>query len=273
MDNYEQYEKTVVYSFTTIDGGIGDYIKYFMCALELCIRNNYKLYHLINNISIETHVKLKFKNMYIRNSDIYNNSIITKGISNILNDVTDVSCNTYYIVYPMDMWSCADTANMFKVYNYNILKFNSVFEFSDEVKINSDRLLSSNITNYISIHLRLGDKYLETDKSYIFLPNDTRSFFEERIYKVIEDNYNRNIIFFCDNNTFKLKLKNIYNNINITNCNIGHTGLLNTTHEQVLDTIAEFYLMTNSEKIYMGSLSGFPMTAAKFNNIPLISLF
>jgi hypothetical protein len=41
-----------------------------------------------------------------------------------------------------------------------IININDVFEFSEEIKLNSYNLLP---TKYISLHLRLGDKYLETD--------------------------------------------------------------------------------------------------------------
>jgi hypothetical protein len=237
LNKYDSFTKIIVYDFKQGDGGIGDCIKFFMHTLHLCMKYNIKLYYLINNNLLEKFLTLKHDKMYINQLNILDSFMCNT------HNVENINANVYNIVTP-----CL----FYNIYNDNniTMAINEVFTFTEEVKLNGHRLNGNNVSNYISIHLRLGDKYLETDKSYIFLPNDTRSFFEERIYKVIEDNYNRNIIFFCDNNTFKLKLKNIYNNINITNCNIGHTGLLNTTHEQVLDTIAEFYLMTNSEKIY-----------------------
>ena len=78
------------------------------------------------------------------------------------------------------------------------------------------------------------------------------------------------ILFFCDNNKYKLKIKNEYNNIIITDANIGHTSLLNTTEKQVLDTITEFYLLTNSQLIYAASKSGFSYMASRFNNVKYI---
>jgi len=123
------------------------------------------------------------------------------------------------------------------------------------------------------LHLRFGDKYLETNKNYIQCLYDTRDYNEKEIFKFIEENQNKNIIFFCDNNTYKLKIKKIYNNIIITNCEIGHTSLTNTTEKQVLDSITEFYLMTNSDEIIMCSQSGFPLCASKFKNIPIKYLY
>ena len=114
----------------------------------------------------------------------------------------------------------------------------------------------------------MGDKYLETPQNYIGCTHDSRIFSEEKIDEFI--NQSKNHIFFCcDNNSYKLKMKERYD-ILITNCNIGHTSLSNTTDSQVLDAITEFYILTNSTMIYAASYSGFSIMASKFNNIPLI---
>ena len=92
------------------------------------------------------------------------------------------------------------------------------------------------------------------------------------MFNFIEENRNKNIIFFCDNKNCKLMLKEKYNNIIILNSNIGHTSLTNTTDTQILDAITELYIMTNSHEIYAASNSGFSIIASKFKNIPLIFL-
>ena len=116
----------------------------------------------------------------------------------------------------------------------------------------------------------MGDKFLETDKKNIKCKGDNRKYSEEKIYKFIEDNKNMNIIFFCDNNNYKLKIKKKYKNIIITDAQIGHTSLSNTTNKQILDAVTEFYLLTNSQLIYAASKSGFSNIASKFNNVKYI---
>jgi hypothetical protein len=239
---YYSFNNKIVYDFNTGCGGIGDCIKFFMLVLELCIQNNTRLYYKKNNIEIEKYIKLKHDNMYI-NEDMLKQ----------LDCVEIVYPHMYYLDFN---------------YKYNI-DIKDVFYFTDEVKTNYKDLFPPDITNYISIHLRLGDKYLETDQQYIICKDDMRSFSEESIYKFIEENCNKNIFFCCDNN-YKLKIKEKYNNIIITNCSIGHTSLLNTTEKQVLDAVTEFYILTNSEMIFGASQSGFSIVAAKFNNIPII---
>jgi hypothetical protein len=257
IKNYEQYTKKVVYHFRLGSGGISDFVKFFMYALTLCIKYKYKCYYVTNNLAIEKYIKLKHKQMYIEPKDINNFRNIGES------DLPNISEDVYNMVEPLVF---------FNTYKDNFIDINieDVFEFSDEVIKNSHNLLS--ITNYISIHLRLGDKYLETDKSYILCPNDERKYNENDLFNFIETNKDKNIIFFCDNNHYKLKIKNKFNNVIICDCDIGHTNHSNTTDKQTLDTLTELYLLTNSEKIYYASESGFSLIAAKFKNIPLIKI-
>ena len=249
MDNYiknfDLFKNSIVYNFNLGNGGIGDCIKFFMIALESCIKSNTRLYYKINNIEIEKYIKLKYDKMYINENTIKQ-----------LEYVEQVSPIMYY-------------SNCY--YDYSI-DIKDVFYFTDDVIINCNKLFPSEITSYISIHLRLGDKYLELeDKRNVQCVNDARQYSEEKIYKFIEENCNKNIFFCCDNNTYKLKIKEKYNNIIITKCDIGHTCFSTTSKQQVLDAITEFYILTNSELIYGASNSGFSIVASKFNNIPLIT--
>jgi hypothetical protein len=72
----------------------------------------------------------------------------------------------------------------------------------------------------------------------------------------------------------KQKIKEKYNNIYITSGEIGHTSFTITTKKQVLDTVTEFYLLTNSKKIYAASRSNFSWSASifKYDQISYINL-
>jgi len=270
IQNYDDYRKMIVYDFKIEFGGIGDCISYFIYLLRICIRNKYRLYYKINNIPLENYIKLKHSKMYIKEEDITNPCKIEdiQTISHLTNDI-------YYTITPHILYdeSLRNNVVFYQKLSYKNFNIEDVFEFSDEVKMNSHILLPENITNYISIHLRMGDAYLETDNFFVCVKYDTRKYNENNIFKCIEENRHKNIVFFCDNNNYKLKLKEKYNNIIITNCDIGHTSFLNTTHKQVLDTVTELYLIANSEMVYIASQSGFPIIASKFKNIPLINIF
>ena len=254
IKNYETFDKSIVYNFNMGDGGIGDCIKFFMYILEICIKYKYKLYYQINNIPLEKYLKLRYTKMYIH----YIENIIT------INDINTIYniCNNYNIMKPQ---------LLYQVFKYEDITINiqDVFYFTDDV-INNRYILLPDISNYISLHLRLGDKYLETSSKFVLCKDDSRTYSEDNLFKFIEENCN--IIFFCDNNNYKRKIKEKYDKIIITKCDIGHTSLSNTTDKQVLDTITEFYIMTESQRIYYASNSGFSIIASKFKNIPLINI-
>ncbi len=257
LKNYNKLEKTIVYKFELGWGGIGDYVKFFMYLLCFCIKNDIKLHCLVNNIFIEKYLKLRdiTSRFYISNESINLEDCVKQ------NNFQNLIPNKYNIICPQDIY------HIFK-YEEIFIPAQEVFYFSDEVKINAYNFID--ITNYISLHLRLGDKYLETEKEYVCCVNDERNFNEEKLFEFIEKNSNhKNIVFFCDNKSYKLKIKKKYSQVVVTDSDIGHTSLMNTTDKQNLDAITEFYIMTNSEEIVAVSTSGFSYVASMFKNIPL----
>jgi hypothetical protein len=252
---YDTLDKHLVVDFTTNGGGIGDFIKYFTFLLSLCINHNIK-FHYIRTNNLDKYILLKYPQFFIQKS-----SIINKNVIKNINDISKIIPNTYNIVR---MHTCHGGGGITK--SKNIDKLNSIFYFSHDVK-------TKIADTYISIHLRFGDKHLETDSKYICCKHDSRSFNEEKLYKCIENNKDKKIAFFCDNKVYKLKLKEKYPRLIITDYEIGHTALRNTTEQQTLDAVREYYLLTESEHIYAASRSGFSLTAAKFNGTPLTNLY
>ncbi len=262
MKIYNTLTKTIIYDFNIGDGGIGDCIKFFMFALNICIKYNYKLCYLVNNILLEKYLILNtINNMYIKRNDLQN--IININNINNIYCANDIKQNFHYIIKPQLFYSTFD-------YNNINIPIQEVFNFSDKVILNSKLLCNYN--NYISIHLRLGDKYLETDINFIQCPQDTRYYDESKLFECIENNQHENIIFFCDNNNYKLKLKEKYNNLIIINSDIGHTSLNNTTDKQILDAITEFYIITNSKRIYSASNSGFSIVASLYKKTLIFNI-
>jgi hypothetical protein len=255
IKNFELFNEIIVYDFNIYNGGIGDCIKFYMYILNLCIKDNKRLYYKKNNILIENYIKLKYDILYIHDEKILNNYTIVKP-----NMFYDKINNNY----------CENNYGYF-------INIGDVFYFSDEIINNSLLIFPKSISNYISIHLRLGDKFLEIKdkrlKNIIDKKNDIRYFSLEQIDKIVEENIDENIFFCCDNYSFRQKTKDKYNNIIITNGEIGHTSYLITSPKQILDSLTELYLLTKSKKIYAASSSGFSIVAANFNNIPYIKLY
>ncbi len=259
LKNYKSYKKYIVYDFKSDNGGIGDCCKFFMYLLCMCVANKYRICYLVNNATIEKYILLKHRQFYIKSHELPREFTIATNIRQILD--SDCTIITPHVLY--------------NVYNYYLIniQMQDVFTFSEAIHVNYNRLFPRNITSYVSVHLRLGDKYLETDKSFVVVKNDERYYEEGSLFRFIEKNINLNIVFFCDNNSYKHYLKYKYPNVIIINSNVGHTGLSNTTEEQIVDAITEFYIMCNSSHIYSASsFSGFSIMAAKFKNTPITNL-
>ncbi len=248
IQNFSTFKKAIVYDFKLGDGGIGDYLKFFMIILVHCMNNNIQIYCKFNNLEIQKYIKFKY--------DFFN---ITNDQISKLKNVTTKRANMYYGIN-----SC---------YTGNV-KLNEVFVLDEKtIKSNIDIIIPTLPKNYISIHLRLGDKFLEVDKKFVKSKNDIREYSITKLYSFIEANKSRNIIFLCDNKQFKLKLKEKYGSIlNITNSEIGHTSFSNTQEKQIVDAITEFYILSNSHTIYAASKSGFSEMASKFNDIKYVAI-
>jgi hypothetical protein len=243
IDGFDDYNIIIVYDFQVGFGGIGDCIKYFMYLLEKSIVENTRLYYLINDIYLENYIQMRYDKM-----NIHRNELSTLKYS-------------YKIINPFALYDN---------YDENIIKMSAqdVFKFSNEVILNKS-VIFPDITNYITLHVRLGDKYLETDKHFINCKDDVRSYNESKLIDFIENNKEKNILFCCDNNDFKRYIKNKYDWIILADIEVAHTGLKNTNAKQILDSVTEFYIMTYSEKIVAGSQSGFSLMASKYRNIEI----
>lgn len=269
MDAYQQYREKydtldtiVVYDFRRGYGGIGDLIKFFMHALHLCMKNNIRLYYAANNLVIEKYLRLVDDRMYLRMDTPL---LPMKDIKE--SDFASLSPGVYHFVTPF---------TFYQTFHYGCLSvpIERVFTFSDEVRQNVGRVLPGSIgTPYISVHLRLGDKYLDTDPAFVACPNDVRSFSERVVYNhLVSKLRETRVVFVCDNQTFKNKVREWFPNALVPNTIIGHTSLENTTAQQVLDAVSEFYIIAHGNEVHMGSESGFPRVAAAFRGIPVIRI-
>ena len=204
LSQYDNFNKIIVYSFKRGQGGIGDLIKFFMYALFVSIKNRFKLYFLIEPpeiYPIHKYITLKdtYKNMYILESAITNSKHIDMFDEYSIKN-KEIQEGMFYKISPYSMYHVSDLFDKIKI------KASELFEFSQDIKLNAQ--IYNNL-DYISIHLRLGDKYLETDPHFVNVKNDTRTYNEENLYKFINEasQKSKNIIFFCDNKSYKLKLK------------------------------------------------------------------
>lgn len=266
LEKFDTLKKKLFFSYNINHSGFGDFLKYFVYTLHFCINNDIKL-HLDFSHPINKYFKFKFEKLYLDYTP--KNGYFVRQIDDIIN-LYENDPNTDRDFFVLTFSVFHKDYDAIKLCNESILS--DFFYFTDEVILAGNKIIN-NIDSFISIHLRLGDKFLETDKNYIKCQDDQRRYDEEILFNVIKNNNNNNIFFFCDNNSYKINLKNKFEFINITDLKIGHIALDNTTDIDSLNCILEFYMLTKSTRIYAVSPSGFSRFAARFNNIPYYELY
>lgn len=270
LREFDSYPKMMIYNFVLTHGGMSDCIKFFMFALEYCVDHKIRLYYLRNDIPIENYVFVKHAKMVLFENRILRSTVTIHTYAEM--DSVIAMQGECYLVYPVTFY---DGFSFDKI----SIEFSDVFAFSREAIDNSRRILPETLlrilptgsTPYVSFHLRLGDKFLETDKSYVKCKGDKRPF--DLVASIYEINrlifMGESVVLFCDNQKYKNIILKKCPGLIVTSASIGHTSFENTTEEQVMDTVSEFYIMSRSSKIVALSYSGFSLTAARFNSVPV----
>jgi len=247
----DSYSKKVVFVFGKTNGGIGDLTKFFTYLLQECIQHKVRLYYVLTGDPIDKYLKID-ERFYISR---FKHELILQSVHH-LHAILD---NVLYIVQPQLMYVIDD------IYSKLTIQLHEIFHFTDEVLKRAEPYKGE----YISVHLRMGDKFLETDPRFVMVHNDTRTYDEGKLFSFLEK---RNVLFFCDNKSYKQRVKRMFDHIQITDFDIAHTSFLNTTDSQLIDGLAEFYLLSKSKHIYKASYSGFSIMASKMYNCPISDL-
>jgi hypothetical protein len=250
LRSYKSYSKKVIYQFKLGYGGIGDCIKYFMCLLHWCIQKRCRLYYQIMYLPLENYLRLVYQDMYIHEKDV-------GGAEPFHMDTLGVADKM--VCTPFDLY------DVYQEFEYPIHK---VFTFSQAIWYRKKEIFPLQ-EKYVSVHIRLGDKHLETDPQFVIVKEDERPFQEEALFRWIREHRDHTLVVFCDNTTFKQYIHEVFPHVHITSAHVGHTSLLNTTDQHVIDAVTEFYILTKSESIVANCVSGFSDMAAKFNRIPI----
>ena len=256
----------LLFRFPLEKGGIGDMIKYFISVIYLAKSNN------LNPCIIKEENVLS-KYIILKDSKMYKSTSFFKDFKHInIKSIDKINKYLYANKNNNDFCFVVSPNIFYDIPVYNILEkynLNEIFYFSNDIIELAEKTIRTK--EYISIHIRRGDKFIDTESSFKCVLHDERPFNESRLYNLIENTYknNKNIIFFCDSMSFKEKIRKKYPFLIMTNFNIGHTSYLNTNEEQFINTVCEFYLISRSTKIISNCKSGFSTVASKFNNIPI----
>jgi hypothetical protein len=266
LSSFNDYNNTVV--FVSTIGGIGDNLRSLMFIFSYCLENKIKF--LYKDV---LHTDKFFKIRY--NELKYNGDELPEKINGAIKPTHKFSINNNKIKITPELNNDLIFVNSTTIRNIEhrhgnnsvvkyFFKWSQIFCFSDIIKDESKKIINID-ENYISIHIRLGDKYLENLKLVEFEKKCTRVKDIEEAEKTVTNKIlelkNNTIFFTCENLSFKKKIKHKYNNIIINEDEIAHTNKRNTNYENTKNTIIDFYILCNSNKIFGLSRTGFSEVA------------
>jgi len=245
------FSKKVIFMIPYFQGGIGDIIKYFLYLIQLCIEKRLKVYFAITDLKVNKWLKLKHPELYYTPHAVN----VLQNICQLdrLDDTVD------YIIQPHILYSTFSYEQLY-------LKGSDVFLFAPEIIERSKHFC---LETYRSIHIRLGDKFLEIPIELNQCITDVRTFNKDSVIDCIQKN--PGILVFCDNLAYKQTLQKNYQ-IELTPFKIGHTCLPSTSDDVILDTLTEFYILAKSQHIFISNDSGFPKMAANFYGVSFTQL-
>jgi len=151
-----------------------------------------------------------------------------------------------------------------------------LFDYIDFNKIIYNKFDKLNLKpkTYITIHIRLGDKYLEIKSINNLCPNHSKinDNISKNIDKIIKGS-NETIYLLSDNKNIKQEYKNKYNQIKINDIDIYHIGLdyKNYKDDIIINTLVEYLILMNSKEIHGITTSGFAFTASILGKIKYIT--
>lgn len=203
------------------------------------------------------------KNNYIQNFQLskekFNNFILYLSELPVINNAI-FSYNIYFPIYKISLEEKNIISSLFQPSNVITQYLNEVFS-----------LLSISPYDFITIHIRSGDMYLN-NKTKIFNFAYLNIIYNE-INLIISNNSNKHILLIADNNEIKYLLKQQFPNIKILFKEITHLGEgVKLIRDKIKNTLIDFYLMSCSSYIYSFTSyphgSGFSYWCSVMYNIP-----
>lgn len=265
-------KRVIIFEYNFPMGGIADFIKFFICTLELMER--YKTLIYINILHpIRNYMNIKSKYL-LNEKDNFQPIDLSKFKNMKFDDI--ISSNRVIKIKPTD-------------YHYYNINFDLSHGVNDppNKKYNLDEYFSFNADlypkineKYECIHIRMGDKFLEVKASY-YQGNDTRNFkFDDSIKKIelILEKDNGNFFIIADNNEIKRKIQTIFPSINV----FSYVDIVNISEIYPADSnfnlamenvIKEFLFMVGATKIHALTYSGFSIVSSYIGGNELIKYY
>jgi hypothetical protein len=231
--------------------GFGDYIRGCIYLYQYCQDQNIGLninfsHHHLNNIFYCTN--------YLDHSEVSSDNVVHA----LGNEKIDPSITNRYFTNRFPYRNITDDCKTFIIKNCLNLRI-SAKKYLEDVR---HKLGLDDAVGYIVVHVRLQDNIQYNDALCRRIQNEIKLIKEKDDRKML-------LLMSCQQYMDRINCENMIK----TGLERGHVGVAQTTHQQNLDTMIEFFLMASSEKIYQISQyqwgSGFSATANKIYGIPL----
>lgn len=271
-------KKIVIHKHFLGGGGIGDFIRASLSFYSICKKNCFEYYINFdeNKILEKCFIYKEVPKIYLSNNYV---KISLPQLGEIMNEdvfITKINEHNEKIIY---LYSNA--IGIEKSENINLIineYFSNILRPSEKVQnyINlcySKLKISDN--NYLSVHIRCGDKYIDPDNNnYTSIDsrinmedNDIYNKYNNSIQKFKNDyNIDIPIIIHSDSDLFKKNLLKINNEYKIIDIKVSHIseqiGLKD--EDSFISTIAEFFILVNARIIFT------PYTYSGFSHIASI---
>lgn len=235
--------------------GLGDIIRGIISVYQLCKKYNYEFIVDITNHKVSNYlepIEHKYKNHIEENKNNIS-FILPEHIESFLQttkyDIILLITNAFYVT-PIEE-DC-------KLFIKKLLT--PTYKFYKHIQ---QQMNEKNITKYTITHARLGDGSM--------LRNEINMNIIYKFYKHVFNIRSPNQILISDSSSFKQFVKKEDNDIIMYDTKICHSGI--SSDDELRDTLFEFFLLINSEKIYSFSsyswLSGFVNVAHVIYDIPI----
>lgn len=260
---------TIYTSYTYNLGGYGDFIRSLLAVFVYCKQNNidHQLYIPNHPISECFECIKSFEPPLYLQTGYY-----VDCASSHLVDLLEQCKNPEYSVIII--------SNKFDFIPFDTLKlyvddFKNFIKLSEPVLNKITSLQNSiNNTEYTSIHIRFGDRFMECNSQCIYddirVDPTNKILFDklESSIKYLKDNYNLPICLFTDVQSFKTILCERYNLIGF-DTEIHHTASTSDKKDAFIDSVTEFELLGKSKAIIKFANTGFAFWSAFINSVPL----
>lgn len=255
--------------------GLGDFIRGCFFLNQLCY-----ILQIEFDLDISKHPMSKFIENCTKNFDIDYDSItidqtlklntrdeIHKYAENLIQQLNNHNSEIYYLCTNEFPFCDNVKHNAIQKIKSNLIPNNTMNNYIDETLYN----LKLKKNEYVTIHIRTGDKYLTTNE--LHNKADIKNIIN---FLITNTNKNKKYLIISDSNKLKYHLR-IFFNFYMTFNQIEHLGGEFSPSEEndgVKNTLLDFYLMSYSNAVISLSCyshgSGFSKWCAKIHNIPYI---